>query len=239
MPALDPQILVEHQRPRPDEAHLAPHDVPQLRQLIQRAAPQQPPDPRHTRILSDLEQPLLRLVAIPQRVLQRIRVRDHRAELQHPETLAMTPDTLLREEHRPTILELHRHSNHSQERRDRQQPHHRTQQVERPLERRRRTPQIKPPDPHHRDPMQIVELNRGAHHLEQPRQHAHPHPDRLQRAHQIQHLPPIDTPRRDDRPMHIERLRQITDLRQPRPQKSCPSTTTRPYPDPDARQPPP
>ena len=38
MPALDQRVLVEHQGPRPDEAHLAAQHVDQLRQLVEQGA---------------------------------------------------------------------------------------------------------------------------------------------------------------------------------------------------------
>ena len=58
------------------------------------------PIARHARVLGDLEQPVLRLVAVAQRVLHRIRVGDHRAELEHVEAPAVAPDAQLAEEHR-------------------------------------------------------------------------------------------------------------------------------------------
>ena len=42
MAALDQPVLVDHQRPRADEAHLAAQHVDQLRQLVDRAASQTP-----------------------------------------------------------------------------------------------------------------------------------------------------------------------------------------------------
>ena len=40
-PVDDVLVLLEDQRPRPDEAHLAPEDVDQLRQLVERVAAQE------------------------------------------------------------------------------------------------------------------------------------------------------------------------------------------------------
>ena len=67
VPALDERVLVGHERTGADEAHLAPEDVQQLRELVQRDATHEPADPRDPRILIDLEEASLRLIAAAQR----------------------------------------------------------------------------------------------------------------------------------------------------------------------------
>src|SRR5947208_68637 len=69
VPAPDALVLLDDQRARTDEAHLAPDDVEQLGQLIQRGLAQEPAHARDARVLGDLEQPLLCLVAVAERVL--------------------------------------------------------------------------------------------------------------------------------------------------------------------------
>ena len=56
VPALDLRVLLEDERPRADEAHLAAQDVEQLRQLVERGAAQEPADARDARVVGDLEQ---------------------------------------------------------------------------------------------------------------------------------------------------------------------------------------
>ena len=56
VPALDLAVLVEHERARADEAHLAAQHVRQLRKLVERGAAQEPPDARDARVVGDLEQ---------------------------------------------------------------------------------------------------------------------------------------------------------------------------------------
>ena len=67
VPAFDTLILVDDERARPHDAHLPFEDVQQLRDLVQRTAAQEPADPRYPRVIDDLEQPLLRFVAIARR----------------------------------------------------------------------------------------------------------------------------------------------------------------------------
>ena len=51
-PAVDVVVLLGDQRPRADQAHLAAEDVDQLRQLVERAAAQEPADPGDARIVA-------------------------------------------------------------------------------------------------------------------------------------------------------------------------------------------
>src|SRR5207302_4243319 len=64
--SLDQLVLVGDQRARPDEAHLTLEHVDELRQLVQRASPQQLAYARDTRIVVELEQSD-RLVELAQR----------------------------------------------------------------------------------------------------------------------------------------------------------------------------
>ena len=64
MPVLELVVVALGQRPRPDERHLAARDVPQLRQLVEREAPQHPSDRRHARVVAHLEQRAVRLVVM-------------------------------------------------------------------------------------------------------------------------------------------------------------------------------
>ena len=92
VPAFDLPILVLDERARPDQAHLAPEDVEQLGELVERAAPQQLADARDPRIVSDLEQAVGGFVLPAQLVALRLRADVHRAELEHLEHLAVAAD---------------------------------------------------------------------------------------------------------------------------------------------------
>ena len=61
-PALDPAVLVEHERPGADEGHVTAQNVDQLRQLVEGDLPQASADPGDSWIVLDLEEPILRLV---------------------------------------------------------------------------------------------------------------------------------------------------------------------------------
>ena len=85
-------------RARPDKAHVAAEDVPELRQLVHRRRAHEPPDARHARIVfSGLN-----------RARARFGIDDHRAELQRVEAAAALADALLREEHRAAVFDLDR-----------------------------------------------------------------------------------------------------------------------------------
>jgi len=55
--------LARKRRPRTDQGHLASHHVDQLRQLIQREPPQDPADASDPRVVLDLEEHLVGVVA--------------------------------------------------------------------------------------------------------------------------------------------------------------------------------
>ena len=135
MPSGDALVLVEDQRARADETHLAGDDVEQLRKLVQGGSPKPAPDAGHARIGGDLEQPLLGLVAIPQRVLQVLGVGDHGAELEHVEASAMAANAQLAEEDRTAAVELDGDCDRDHQRRHRQQPERCTHEIEASLDR--------------------------------------------------------------------------------------------------------
>ena len=62
--------------------------------------------------------------------------------------------------------------------------------------------------PEQGDPVDVVELDGGAHDLEQPRQHAHLHPQRLELPDRVQEVIGDNRARRDDRPLDLLRLEQ-------------------------------
>src|SRR5437870_3475034 len=94
-------ILLEDQRPRAHERHLAAKDVEELRQLVERVAPQEAAKGGDPRVVDDLEHPRVVLevdVAVAEAVLQLLRVTSHRPELDDPEWLLLTAHPQLPEE---------------------------------------------------------------------------------------------------------------------------------------------
>ena len=91
VPLLEPLEVAHRQRPRTDERHLAADHVDELRQLVEREAAQEPPDPRQPRIVADLEQRARLLVERLEVVLDLVGVLAHRAELEARERLAADP----------------------------------------------------------------------------------------------------------------------------------------------------
>ena len=104
------RVLLDHERPGPDEAHLAADDVQQLRQLVQRGAPQQAAD-RVTRGSSAiLKSPPASLrwrsssfiSSASGTIVRNLSMR----------TPARPPDAQLAEEHRAAAVELDRDRDH-------------------------------------------------------------------------------------------------------------------------------
>ena len=133
-------VLLDHERARADEAHLAAHDVEQLRQLVQRGACAASRPTRVTRGSSAiLNRPSCASLRSRSDVLHRLGVGDHRAELEHVEALAVAADAQLAEEHRAAAVELDRDRDRDQQRRDREQPERGADEVEGALEARPRS----------------------------------------------------------------------------------------------------
>src|SRR5205814_40596 len=81
-----------------NEAHLTAQDVPQLWQLVEAEAPEERPEPRASRVVRPR----------PHRAGLALGVHAHRAELEHPEALAVQAHPLLAVEDGPAGDELER-----------------------------------------------------------------------------------------------------------------------------------
>ena len=115
--------LVGERRSGTDEAHVADEHVPELRQLVDRGAAQEPPDPRDAGVAA--------VDRVPRALA--LRADDHRAQLQHRERAAGDADALLAEEHRAPVLEPHGERGGGQDRRAERQADARADDVERAL----------------------------------------------------------------------------------------------------------
>ena len=108
-PVDDVLVLLEDQRPRADERHLAPDDVDQLRELVDPRAPEEAAETRYTRVVRDLEHPRV-VVAVHVEMgdlrLPLLRVDHHRAELVDAERPVAGAHPYLPEEHRPGRVDL-------------------------------------------------------------------------------------------------------------------------------------
>ena len=109
-----PQVVAGHlarqRRPRPDEAHLAEQDVPDLRQLIEAGRSQDPADAGQPRVVGDLEGVALDLVLFLEFGQAGLRVGHHRPELHHLERTPVQADARLAEDHRTAVDEHHGHA---------------------------------------------------------------------------------------------------------------------------------
>src|SRR6266550_997852 len=116
--------LVAERRPRPDDRHVAAHDVPELRQLVQRQPAQDPARARDSRI------------AAVDRVsrAEPLGTDDHRAQLEELEVDAVLADARLPVEDRPTVLELDRERGDGQEWAREDEPAAGDRKVQRPVQ---------------------------------------------------------------------------------------------------------
>ena len=143
-PVVDVLVLLEDQRPRADEAHLAAEDVEQLRQLVERVAAQEAAD-RVTRgssgILNIRASPPARvLVQVRELVLPLLGVGDHRPELEDPERLsALRPCAAGGRRPGRGESSLISSATHGEERRRADQPEAGDDDVDRALEQRSTT----------------------------------------------------------------------------------------------------
>src|SRR4051794_16350328 len=165
----DALVLGAHKRARPDEAHLAGQDVEELRDLVERKAPQQSSHGGDAGIVGDLEEPVTRLVALEQLRLHRVGAVDHRAELEDPERLGLAADPRLAEEHGTARAELDRDRRRRDERRHGEQTDRGADDVERPLDHRGGLREAEARDAEQRHAVDVVELHRRADDLEDAR----------------------------------------------------------------------
>ena len=107
MPVLELDVVPQRQRARADERHVAEHDVQHLRHLVDRVAAQDAADPRHPRVVLDLEQRPRRLVRLLEPGLPAGRVGVHRAELEHAELALAEADALVAVEDGTRRVQLH------------------------------------------------------------------------------------------------------------------------------------
>jgi hypothetical protein len=100
--------VVGCKRPRPDRAHVAAKNIDELRQLIEARGAEQPSHPCDP-------------------------AGAHRSELQDVERAALVPDPFLPKDHRPTVIDQHRHRDHRHHRGKHRQSGQGPGQVEHPL----------------------------------------------------------------------------------------------------------
>src|SRR3954452_19881822 len=102
-PAVDLLLELRRHRPRAHQAHVALQDVPQLRQLVQARATQQPPDARDARVVLEVE-PRRILAEGAQLLGERVRVLHHGPEREQAQAARQPADAPRRVEHRAAGL---------------------------------------------------------------------------------------------------------------------------------------
>src|SRR5665647_3407072 len=98
--------LFHPQGPRPDQTHLALHDIDDLRQLVHAPAPQPAADARDARVAFDLEHRSVVVILVGEIVAQLVSAQVHGAELVDVEGPPSLAHPLLTEEHGAARVEL-------------------------------------------------------------------------------------------------------------------------------------
>jgi hypothetical protein len=119
-PSGDAGILLQHQRPRAHERHLATKHIHKLRQLVKCESPQKSAHAGHARIVVSFEQARVVVYGMDIQLgdLGELFVRpgDHRAELEHPKKPPLGAPPRLLEEHGAPRIDLDREGNEEQQR---------------------------------------------------------------------------------------------------------------------------
>src|SRR6476661_3242450 len=95
--------LARWRGPRPDDAHLPAQHIPQLWQLIDARLAEERPKPGDARIGGHLERGTLSVRHGDDLGVARLRIGDHRPELDDRERATLEPDAHLAEEDRPAL----------------------------------------------------------------------------------------------------------------------------------------
>src|SRR5215211_2541175 len=138
-PALDVLVLVQDERTRAHEAHLADDDVEKLRQLVQRKASQELADTCYARVAEDLEHPRVAAwnempVEMRELVLPVLGVGVHRAELEDSEGAARGAYSHLPEEDGPRGVDLDHQGKQCEDRCKDDKRGDREREIRRPLQ---------------------------------------------------------------------------------------------------------
>ena len=120
--------------------------------------------------------------------LPRLRVDDHRAELEDPERPLVLPHPHLPEEDRPARVDLDRDRGGEEDRRQDDQAESRSHDVEAPLEEPRGVGEVRRREPDERDALDRVELGARPEHLEHPRDDVDLHPLILEQPDHVERL---------------------------------------------------
>ena len=168
-------VLVEDDRARADERHLALEHVEELRQLVEARAPQEGADPRDARVVRDLEHPRVATgrevhVQVRELVLPRLGVGGHRPELEDPEDLLRPAAPGLAEEDRPRESSLIASGDPDQDGREAPaSADRRDDEVEAALQEPRRPGEPERRQAHQRDALDRVDADAWAEDVEEPR----------------------------------------------------------------------
>jgi len=109
-------LIARWQRARSDDTHLSPHDVDQLRQLVQKGAPQKPAEARHARVVLQLEQTSLFAQLPLQLILQVLSVPQHRPEFKERKRRTVLPVPFLQKQNRRTVKQQNQNGDHAKQR---------------------------------------------------------------------------------------------------------------------------
>ena len=204
-PAGDLRGLVDHERARPHEAHLALQHVPQLRQLVEAACACRRPPTRVTRGSSFIlkRAPEISLSGASATPLA-LGAHPHGAELDDPEDAPAAAVALLPEEHGPAAVELHGRRDQRQQRRQQQQAEAGDRHVHDPLGQAHAAREAHRREVHDRHSLQLLDGGVGGEHLEEARHDREVHVRAAGRAQQVERLLVRGAREREDHPVDLE-----------------------------------
>ena len=172
MPRLDVPVLVEDERARADERHLARDDVEELRQLVDPPAPQEAPDARDARVVRHLEHP--RIAAAVHVQMRDLGLPDSASativrNLKTRNVRSPAPIRTCRKNTGPRESSLISDRERREQRCEEDEAERRADEVERALEEARRIREPRDGQPDQRNALDRVQLGVRAEHLEHAR----------------------------------------------------------------------
>jgi hypothetical protein len=220
VPRLELREVPARQRARAHERHLAAQHVQHLRDLVEGEAAEQPSDPCHARVVTQLEEGAVGLVRLLQLRLPLGGVGVHRPELQHRELSLAEPDAAVAVQDRPARVELDRGRDQQPQRQAEQQHERARDEVERALRSPVHADERRRAQLEQRRPLAGHVVHSVREELGRPRRDPHLHAVRVRLLDQLEQLAVADSVGRDhfvDRPL-VEQARhgfEAAEERQP------------------------
>src|SRR5665648_219455 len=180
--------LFHPQGPRPDQTHLALHDIDDLRQLVHAPAPQPAADARDARVAFDLEHRSVVVILVGEIVAQLVSAQVHGAELVDVEGPPSPAHPLLAEEHGAARVELDHKRDDAEHRQHEHADHAADYEIEGALDGHVEATELDMGDVEQGDALDVINYSTRTHDLEEARHDIHPHAGVVTGAHHAQEV---------------------------------------------------